>query len=142
MPPYQNPVIIYPEHARKVQIGTSPQPQGGDNMAIIFSIMLLSLILFGRAIEQRIDARIGRIYETGIDDDPWKTCLTIHFYDIWMGFASYFCLASAVESLGAKNYIFGLVAIVAFAICAKITRMFYHVSAARERALARVLSTH
>ena len=120
-------------------------------MAYLFTCMILALILFGRTIEQRIDARIVHIYETGIDDDTRKTFFAIHFYDIWMGLASYFCLASATESIGTAlhgnenqlgNYFFGLIAIAACIVCAKITRMFYRTSSAREQALDQYLANN
>lgn len=120
-------------------------------MVIIFVSMLLALAIFGKTIERRVDTRIEHIYKTGADDDTLKTYLAIHFYDFWMGLASYFCLASAAESFGAAlrgnenqlgDYIFGMVAIMTFVICAKITRMFYRASSAREHALAQHIANH
>ena len=113
-------------------------------MVIAVILALVAILVFGDKIEKRVDDYLETVYRDHADKDALKTHFAIYGLAYWVGFIAFLCLPAMLEAIRDSSATYrlamSLMLIVAFAILAKVTKMFYAVSTAREQALQKYLS--
>ena len=115
-------------------------------LAVILAIALF--LVFGDKCNRLDEQHIMQVYETRTGKDTSRTHFALYGFAYWMGFIAFLCLLAIMERIRAaslgQNLFYNLIAIamlvVVFAICVKVTKMYYAVANAREAALQKYLA--
>ncbi|MBR5418801.1 hypothetical protein IK110_00940 [Candidatus Saccharibacteria bacterium] len=114
-------------------------------MAMFFLISaLISLLFFGSKFEKMTDSYIGEVYTKHLIDDAFKTHFALYGMAYWTGLIAFLCLPALVETIHDSNSMYcfvmsaGLIA--GFIVLAKICKIIYKISKAREAALVEYLA--
>lgn len=114
-------------------------------MTMIFLMAaLISLLVFGSKFEKMSDDYLGEVYTKHVIDDAFKTHFALYGMAYWAGLIAFLCLPALVETIHDSNsvycFVMGVGLIVGFIVLAKICKIFYTISKAREAALSDYLA--